>query len=73
MTLDELQAAADRAHEQGLELTMLVFPQPWKAPPRFPRRELACINSAGGAVCWVRADKLAALTIPQGDFPGANL
>lgn len=60
MTLEELAAEAARVRAAGLERVMLVVPAKWKAPPGFPRRELACVNYRGESVVWVRADRLAA-------------
>jgi hypothetical protein len=60
VTALELAAEAERALAIGCDRAMLVFPPGWKAPQGFPRREVACVNSKGDTVAWVKAERLLA-------------
>lgn len=61
-----LEALAIEHELLGLKRVQLVFPAGWKAPPGFPRRELACVNAAGERVAWVSTARLLAWCRAEG-------
>lgn len=58
MDLSNIRQHAEEAIEKGDGFCSLVFPVPWKRPPKFPRGDLMGINCDGDAVRSFEAKRL---------------
>ena len=57
--MDAIEQAMKRGEPSSKAQVMLTMPRGWRAPPGFPRGELACITSAGESVRYLPALRVA--------------